>query len=118
MLHLGAQRDWTPPIVPTVASEGEGVESLWAELSRHREHLEQSGELAARRQRRVEAEVLERVDRALRERVRARIAADGGLQEALQQAAAGQLEPQAVAERILATLEPAPEAATRRASAR
>jgi LAO/AO transport system kinase len=105
MLHLGRERAWTPPIVPTVASEGEGVEALWDELARHRQHLEQSGELAARRQRRLQAEVLERVDRTLRERVRARVAADGCLRQALQQVAAGQLDPRAAADRILATVD-------------
>jgi LAO/AO transport system kinase len=106
MLHLGRERAWTPPIVPTVASEGDGVETLWEELLRHRQHLEQTGELAARRQRRLEAEVLERVDRALRARVRARVAEDDCLQAALQQAASGELDPRIAAERILAALEP------------
>ena len=30
MLDLGAARDWRPPIVRTVATDGEGVDELWA----------------------------------------------------------------------------------------
>lgn len=44
---------WRPPIVQCVASEGTGVEDLWTEITRHREHLEQSGELARRREKRL-----------------------------------------------------------------
>src|SRR5205807_2462287 len=56
MLELSATNDgagpgpsaygWEPPIVATVAATGEGVDDLWAELERHRAHLEASGALA------------------------------------------------------------------------
>ena len=60
MLELSSLGDWVPPIVPTVAQDGTGVEALWAEVARHRAHLLDTGELAERRQRRL-AEELRRV---------------------------------------------------------
>lgn len=50
---------WVPPIVRTVASTGEGVDELLAKTNDHRKHLESSGELATRRRRRSQAELLE-----------------------------------------------------------
>ncbi|MGZ4119825.1 MAG: methylmalonyl Co-A mutase-associated GTPase MeaB [Actinomycetota bacterium] len=59
MLHLGVATDWTPPVIQTVAEAGTGVEDLWSAIERHRKHLETSGELRARRQRRVAREIRE-----------------------------------------------------------
>jgi LAO/AO transport system kinase len=57
MLALGDGRAWSPPVLETVATEDRGVAELVAELARHREVVAASGELAARRARRVEGEV-------------------------------------------------------------
>ncbi|MGZ4127742.1 MAG: methylmalonyl Co-A mutase-associated GTPase MeaB [Actinomycetota bacterium] len=59
MLHLGVATDWTPPVIQTVAEAGTGVEDLWSAIERHRKHLETSGELRARRERRVAREIRE-----------------------------------------------------------
>ena len=45
--------EWRPPIVSTIASRGEGTDSLWAEVEKHRAYLERSGELAERHRRRL-----------------------------------------------------------------
>jgi LAO/AO transport system kinase len=68
MLELAAGRDWRPPIVETVATEGTGVDELFEVITSHREHLEGSGELERRRRARLQEEV--------RSIVLARIAAD------------------------------------------
>jgi LAO/AO transport system kinase len=50
MLDLDSQDDgWTPPIVKTVATSGEGVVDLVDAVERHLEHLKASGELERRR---------------------------------------------------------------------
>jgi len=49
MLALAAEHDWTPPVVETVATEGKGVDDLWAAIDAHRAHLEASDGLAAKR---------------------------------------------------------------------
>jgi LAO/AO transport system kinase len=48
---------WSPPIVKTVASRGEGVDEVVAEIERHHAWLAGSGELAARRRRRARDEI-------------------------------------------------------------
>jgi LAO/AO transport system kinase len=67
-MHMG---DWRPPIVPTVASTGEGVDKLWATIGEHRSFLEGKGELDQRRERRLVEElreiVLHRLDQRARE---------------------------------------------------
>lgn len=39
-LQLGRQSDWTPPVVRTVATTGEGVDKVWEAVLDHRRHLE------------------------------------------------------------------------------
>jgi LAO/AO transport system kinase len=62
--------DWRPPIVDTVAATGEGSDALWEAISKHRSHLDASGELAARRARHLRAELGEVLVRRLERTVR------------------------------------------------
>jgi LAO/AO transport system kinase len=69
MLAMGATSDWTPPVVKTVATEGEGVTELWEAIGRHRSHLEITGRMSEIRLERLrrqfhEAMVTEARDRA------------------------------------------------------
>lgn len=57
MLELSSARPWTPPIVRTVATTGEGVDDLRDAIVRHRAHLEESGEAQTRRQARLREEL-------------------------------------------------------------
>ena len=57
MLDLGASREWRPPIVPAVATTGEGIEDVWAAIAGHREHLHTSGRLEGARQARLEKDM-------------------------------------------------------------
>lgn len=109
MLTLGpANTDWPVPIVETIATEGHGADELWATLLRHREHLQQSGELAARR-RRTEAEVLDLVVRDLRARLTAALASEGPAAVALAAALAGEIDSRLAATRIRAAVFDHPE---------
>jgi LAO/AO transport system kinase len=49
--------EWRPPIVNAVATAGDGVDQVWAEVERHRAHLEETGGLAERRARRLAGEL-------------------------------------------------------------
>ena len=49
MLELGGHGEWWPPVVPTVATSGEGIDELQHAIDDHRAYLESSGALAARR---------------------------------------------------------------------
>ena len=59
---------WRPPVVQTVASTGEGIEGLLAEVDRHATWLAESGELARRRTARARSEVEAIALAAVRER--------------------------------------------------
>jgi len=100
MLHLGAARPWSVPVVMTVAERREGVGELVEQIASHRAHLESSGELERRRRWRAAREVEEIALADLRAEL-------GGLRrgEALdnlaEQVAAGKLGPYAAADQLL-----------------
>ena len=71
MLHLGAARDWEPPVLTTSAIAHDGVEDLWRAVEDHREHLEAGGALATKRR----ARLLREVEALAAERFRVRVAA-------------------------------------------
>jgi len=58
MLHLSAaDAEWTPPIVMTVASAGEGIDDLWKAINDHRDFLTERGLLEKRRAQRLADEL-------------------------------------------------------------
>lgn len=61
--------EWTPPIVETIATKGEGIEDLWSAIGDHRRYQEDNGLLDARRRRRIEREIREIVAERYRTRV-------------------------------------------------
>jgi LAO/AO transport system kinase len=72
MLDLGdlPHEAWRPPIVPTVASTGQGVTDLWDAVLAHRAYAEASGQLAERRSFRLREELREIVAQRLGRRAR------------------------------------------------
>jgi LAO/AO transport system kinase len=62
----GRPSEWEPPVVTTVAVQGQGIDDLVAALDRHHEWLAASGALAARRRERLVARTRVVVERALR----------------------------------------------------
>ncbi len=48
---------WIPPIIKTIATEGNGVAELADQISKHAEHLRVSGDWAARERARLESEM-------------------------------------------------------------
>jgi LAO/AO transport system kinase len=53
-----ARGEWHPPVVACVATKSDGVAALLDEVTRHREHLVASGELAQRERRMAETRVI------------------------------------------------------------
>ncbi|MGE5227807.1 MAG: methylmalonyl Co-A mutase-associated GTPase MeaB [Planctomycetaceae bacterium] len=90
MLHLGAARDWDPPVLSTTASERGGVEDLWEAIETHRAWLGTSGTLATKRGARVRAEVESLAAERFRVAAAARLEADASL---LQDLAARRIDP-------------------------
>ncbi len=66
ILHFREAAAWSPSVLKTVASEGTGIDDVVAEIARHRTHLEKSGELLARRRKRLEQRIGELVTDRLR----------------------------------------------------
>jgi LAO/AO transport system kinase len=91
-------RGWTPPIVLTVATKGEGADEVVDEIQNHFAHLTESGELTRRRigraRREIEALALASVQRRLGEYA-------AGADELAAEVAAGSLDPFAAASRLL-----------------
>jgi LAO/AO transport system kinase len=61
MLEFTRDASWTPPIVTTVATTGDGVDGVWDAVAAHREYLTATGLLERRRRERVHNEVRELV---------------------------------------------------------
>ena len=68
MLQLSGTLAWTPPIVKTVASTGEGIAELLDAVASHREYLEQNGALELRRAERARDQALRIAEGTLRQR--------------------------------------------------
>jgi LAO/AO transport system kinase len=79
MLHLGAAREWDPPVLLASATAREGIDELQSAIATHREHLEASGELETMRR----ARLLREVESLVAERFRLKAAAALGADDAL-----------------------------------
>ena len=73
---------WHPPVLPTVALAGQGIEALCDWLGRHREYLQRSGRRAAldeaHGQRRLESHLQQLVQQRVRQRIRLSLPAQTG----------------------------------------
>ncbi len=79
MLRMGPELPWTPPVVSTTATVGEGIADLWDAIESHRAHLESTGELARGRAGRLLAEVESLALEGLRGRAHELLAPEGPL---------------------------------------
>jgi LAO/AO transport system kinase len=101
MLELGAETQWRPVIVETVATEGRGVDELWEAICAHRSFLESEGRLAARRRERERDEVRAIVES--RARAEAALRCDGpAFEEVMGRVLDRELTPDAAADTLLA----------------
>ncbi|AWK10816.1 methylmalonyl Co-A mutase-associated GTPase MeaB [Streptomyces spongiicola] len=106
MLGLGESRapgDWRPPIVKTVAARAQGVDEVVEALEKHRAWMEEHGVLAERRARRAAHEVETIAVTALRERI-GDLAGDRRLDALAERIVAGELDPYAAADELVAGL--------------
>jgi LAO/AO transport system kinase len=103
MLDLSAPGSWRPPVVETVATEGAGVERLWEEVRRHRQHLERDGSLQRRRRSRLEREFRAVLGARIERDVEAMLAG-GELGGLVEDVVDHRLDPYEAADRLLDTL--------------
>ena len=95
--------DWREPIVKTVASRGEGLDEVVAAVDKHRAWMQRGGELDRRRRRRVRDEIEAIAVTALRGRF-GDLHGDARLDTLADKVLAGQIDPYAAADEILAAL--------------
>src|SRR5947208_10779065 len=92
---------WEPPVLATVASQGEGVDELVAALDRHFVHLQQSGTLAARRRERLAQRTRAVLERAVQQWITEDGRAEQLLAARLDDVADGRRSPYDVAAEVL-----------------
>jgi LAO/AO transport system kinase len=100
MLELSPPGGWRPPIVATVATDGEGVDELWAAIARHRAHLRSTGALETRRRSRLAEELRRVLTARVLERVGA-VAAGASFEAAVRDVTSGALDPYRAADQLL-----------------
>ena len=100
MLQLGGHREWSPPIIETVASSGDGIDRVLEAITAHRAHLESTGDLEQGRRLRRISELEAALATAYRRLAGESIMARSG--EALAEAVAGgDIDPWSAASRML-----------------
>ncbi len=102
MIALGdaPDRGWKPPVIRTVASTGEGVDTLLAAIDDHQAWLVASGELASRRVRRARDEVEALAVAILRRRLEAGAGSER-LTAAAEDVVTGRVDPHTAAARLV-----------------
>jgi LAO/AO transport system kinase len=95
---------WKHLVLTTVAATGVGLEPLIGALQQHYAWLEQTGELATRRRRRLAERTREVVNRATQQWVWQETAAQAMIDEKLDEVAAGKKSPYEVAAEVLEAL--------------
>src|SRR5699024_28354 len=88
-----AETEWTPPILETVATDGEGVEAFVEALSDHRSHLESTGEIEAIRRSRYAEEIRTLLREDSTDLLAEEIDARGGIDDLAEAVAAGEPDP-------------------------
>jgi LAO/AO transport system kinase len=92
---------WTPPVLRTVASKGEGIAELTSALDRHFRYLETSGELRRRRRQRLREQVVTVTEHKLRQRLWRDDETNAFLDSALEALESGAATPFTVADELL-----------------
>jgi LAO/AO transport system kinase len=92
---------WTPPVLRSSGTTGEGLPELLASLDRHYQYLERSGELAVRRRARLRERVKDVVFQRLARRLWLDAATNAWIDEQVADLADGRTTPYAVADELL-----------------
>ncbi len=101
-LRPRGDREWNPPIVRTVAVDGEGIQELSAAIDAHRTHCQESGALIAKQRARSTERVRDLVARRIDAQVWERSGGEEILKGALDRIRDGEATPYSVADEIVA----------------
>lgn len=103
LLSLSEPREWRPPIVRTVATEGRGVEELRQAIAAHQAHLRQSGRAGARRADQARRQVSALAEQRLRARLEV-LLGTAEWEQRLRRVAERAEDPYSAAESLVASL--------------
>jgi LAO/AO transport system kinase len=101
ILSIGAERDWTPPIVLTEAVQGEGVDKLWTAIEGHRAFLQEAGLLTRQRGEKLAGEVFAVASARAGLHLRRAVSDDPELARLLEQVRGRTLDPLTAVEEIM-----------------
>ncbi|ADB63172.1 LAO/AO transport system ATPase (plasmid) [Haloterrigena turkmenica DSM 5511] len=96
---------WTPPIVETVATKGEGVEAFIDALEDHQRYLVDSGTRAVMTRQRYAEEIRTLLREDVHAMLEDRLAAAGGVDELVEAVRKGETDPYTIAADVLAPVE-------------
>lgn len=97
--------DWSPPVLRTVATTGDGLEELVETIDRHLEHLVATGEMERFRLLKSQADFMAVLEETLSQYVLTKVLSDGALERIVESIASRELDPYTAAEEILARLQ-------------
>jgi LAO/AO transport system kinase len=95
---------WSPPVLQTVATTGEGIAGLATTLDGHRAHLERTGERESRARTRAAAEVRTLLRQDTADLVETELRRRGGIDEVAARVAERETDPYTVADELLGPL--------------
>jgi LAO/AO transport system kinase len=98
---------WTPPVVLTTAHKGEGIGDLTDFLDRHQRYLEEGGELAARRRRRLKEQVMDVAEFRVRRRLWSDEQVQSFVESMVPRIERGEVSPYGIADELLTIGAPA-----------
>ncbi len=99
-----SEGSWRPPVLKTIASQGDGIEKVLEEIGKHFAWARESGELAQRRERRAADEIEAIALASIRVRM-ADLGSDTRLIDLAAEVVAGKTDPYSAADQLVATLD-------------
>ncbi|MFC6906184.1 methylmalonyl Co-A mutase-associated GTPase MeaB [Halalkalicoccus tibetensis] len=105
MLEGRENGEWTPEIIETVATSGEGLDELLETFASHREYLESSGALEEKARTRYAEEVRTLLREDAGSLLEGEIERRGGMEELVDRIVARETDPYTVADDVMAPLE-------------
>ena len=105
-----SDEEWTPPVVETVATSGDGIDDFLSTLDDHYEYLRESGELTAKARSRYAAEIRQLLREDASRLLEAELDRRGGVEELAEAVVARETDPYTVADDVIGPLEECVEA--------
>ncbi len=96
-----SESDWQPPIVKTEATRAIGIDELWRQIRRYREHS--AGGLAERRRERQRVRLRELLARQLVQRIES-VLPSGAIERMAERVAARELDPYSAVDELIASV--------------